>query len=205
MKQFNGYDEAKKVAQSSGSAQLPVGAYVAKVMAVRFEEGVNGASDRITIQFDIAEGEQKDFFKKQYDANTSEDKKWKGKAAIYVPSDDGSERDGWTKNKFARWTNSFEASNDGYSWDWDESKWKGKMIGLVFGPTGTVIEGKEVLYTEVHQPCSVKEVREQTFWKKGLELVKKNGYTGTKQSTSSSTTPNGFMNIPEGTDEEIPF
>lgn len=204
MKQFNGYDDAKKAAQNSGGAQLPAGAYICKIMAVRYEAGQDDASDRIAIQFDIAEGEQKDFFKKQYDATTSEDKKWKGKTQIYVPKDDGSEKDSWTKNKFAKWTNAFEQSNDGYSWDWDESKWKDKKIGIVFGPTGTIIDKKEVVYIEAHQPCTIKEVSEGTFWKKGLDLVKKKGFTGTK-SNSNNNNGYDFVNVPEGTEEEIPF
>lgn len=61
MKQFNGFDEAKKAAQFTASAKLPEGAYVAKILGVKFEEGQNGLSDRIAIQFDIAEGEYKDF------------------------------------------------------------------------------------------------------------------------------------------------
>ena len=67
MKAFNGFDEAKKAAQYSGGAQLPAGAYVCKILNVKFENGTNGSSDMIAIQFDIAEGEQKDFFKNQYD------------------------------------------------------------------------------------------------------------------------------------------
>lgn len=85
MKEFKNFDEAKKNAEYTGTEQIPVGAYVAKIMGVRYENGQNGNSDRIVIQFDIAEGEQKDFFAKQYEQNTADDKKWKGKTTIYVP------------------------------------------------------------------------------------------------------------------------
>lgn len=200
MKQFNGFEDAKKNAEYSGSAQLPVGAYVAKIMGVRYEQGeAENISDRIVVQFDIAEGEQKDFFKNQYAANDAEDKKWKGKATIYVPTDDGSEKDGWTKNTFAKWTNSFEKSNKGYSWDWDENKWKGKLIGLVFRKTGTVIEGKEITYTEVAFPIDVDTVREGKAPE--AKFKAKNGYTGKQQASDE----NGYMTIPSGSSEEIPF
>lgn len=203
MRQFSGYDEAKKAAQATGSQQIPVGGYVCKVLAVRYEDGENGASDRIQLQIDVAEGEYKDFFKKQYEGNPNEDKRWKGKATIYVPTDDGSEQDGWTRNTFARWTNAFEKSNKGYSWDWDEKKWEGLKIGLVFGPTGTVIDGKEIVYNEVHSPCSVEEVEKGTFWKGALNLRKKGGFTGNQTTTAAGG--DSFMNIPENVDEEIPF
>ena len=131
MKSFNGYDDAKKAAQVSALAKLPVGAYVCKVKEVRYESLDWG--DKIVLAFDIHEGEYKDFFAKQFEANTSEDKKWKGKVNIFVPKDDGSEKDGYTKRSFAGWTDSFEKSNKGYSWDWDEKKWKNKLVGIVFG------------------------------------------------------------------------
>lgn len=199
MKQFNGYDQAKENAQYSASTQLPVGAYVAKIMGVRYEDGQNGNSDRITVQFDIAEGDMKNFFKTQYDANQNEDKKWKGKTSIYVPKDDGTEKDGWTKNAFAKWTNSFEKSNNGYVWDWDEKKWKDKLIGLVFRQTGTVIEDKEITYTEVAFPIDAQTVRDGKAPE--AKFKARNGWTG-NQKTSSD---NSFVNVPAGVDEEIPF
>lgn len=201
MKQFNGYDEAKKNAEVTGTAQIPVGAYVCEVKNVKLESYSWG--EVIVLAFDVAEGEQKGFFKAQYDANTNEDKKWKGTVRINCPKDDGTEQDGWTKNAFAKWTNSFEKSNTGYQWDWDENKWKGKKIGIVFGQTGTVIDGKEIVYTEAHGCCSVDDVRNDTFYKKLLDLRKKNGYIG--NAPKETTTNTDFVNIPDGIDEEIPF
>ena len=72
MKQFKGYDEAKKEVAYQGSQKLPAGAYICKISNVRYEEGTDGNSDRIIIAFDVNEGDYKDFFKKQYEANTNE-------------------------------------------------------------------------------------------------------------------------------------
>ena len=163
MKAFNDFDKAKENAKYKGSTQLPVGGYEAKIKEVRFQEGKDGKSDMIVLAFDITAGEYKDFFKKKFDEDTSEDKKWKGKATIYCPKDDGSEQDEWTKNTFARWTNALEDSNKGYVWDWDEKKWKGKSIGLIYGETGTVIEGKPITYTEVRFPESIENIKNGNF------------------------------------------
>lgn len=202
MKQFNGYDEAVKEAQKSPVARLPKGAYVCKILGVKYEEGKGGTSDFLKVQFDIVEGEQAGFFKKQYDENTNADKKYKGMTTIYIPSDDGSERDGWTKNTFAKWTNSLEESNAGYKWDWDEKKWKDKLVGIVFGETGTVIEGKEIVYTDARYPVSVEKVRSG---KAGEAKFKaKNGYTGNGAASTSNSTSD-FLDIPEGISEELPF
>lgn len=188
MKQFSGYEDAKKQAQAAGGARLPIGAYVCKIMGVRYEEGQDGRSDMIVLQFDIAEGEQKDFFRKQFDANQSEDKKWKGVVRVYVPNDDGSEKDGWTKRSFAGWTDAFEKSNSGYSWDWDENKLKGKTVGIVFGETGTVISGKEVKYTEARFGIDVAKVRDGSA--PAAKFKAKNGY-----GKGVPTDDDGFMSV----------
>ncbi len=205
MKKFSGYDEAKKNADYSVNEKLPAGAYVAEILATRYEEGKAGASDQIVVQFDIAEGDYKNFYKKQYEASTVEGKKWKGVARVWVPADDGSERDEWTKNSFAKWPNSIEKSNEGYSWDWDETKWKGKKVGLVFRETGTVINGKEVVYTEVAFPIEAQKVRDGKAPE--AKFKARNGYTGnggTNNSVSTSS-DDDWRNVPAGVDEEVPF
>lgn len=203
MKKFNGYDAAKEAAQFVPGAKLPVGGYVCKIMGVRYTNGENGNSDMITLQFDIVEGEHKDFFKKKYEAENSEDKKWKGTVRIYCPKDDGTERDGWTKNNFARWTNAFEESNSGYAWDWDETKWKDKLIGIVFGETGTVIDGKEVTYTEPRSADSVQNIRDGKFYEQKFKA--KNGWTGTQKNNATTSNAADFVSVPAGVEEEIPF
>ena len=199
MKPINNFGKAKEAASYTGSAQLPAGAYVCKILGVKYETFDWG--DQIKLQIDIEEGEQKDFFKKQYESNTAEDKKWKGIAKVTVPKDEDEE---WKHTAFARWPVAIEESNKGYVWDWDENKWKGKLIGIVFGPTGTVIDGKEVVFTEAHGPASVEAVKSGRFYKKLLELKKTKGYTGTQSSTEPAG-DNDFMKIPDNASETIPF
>lgn len=202
MKQLKGYASARERTNFVGSSKLPVGAYVAKIKDVKYEEGQNGNSDMIRLAYDIVEGEYKGFFQKQFDENTNEDKKWKGKTTVYVPNDDGSEKDNWTQDAFARWTAAFEASNDGYKWDWQEKKWKGLLIGLIYGEVGTVIDGKEIVYTECRFPDSISRVREGKC--KIPNLKKKNGYTGNGNTQPAPGSDSDFMTLPEGS-EEVPF
>lgn len=202
MKQFDGFEAAKEAAKYTGGERLPIGAYVCQIKNVQYVTGEGDNSDRIDILFDIIEGDYKDFFKKQYDNNTAEDKKWKGRKSIYVPKDDGSERDEWTKNSFAKWVNGFEDSNEGYKWDWKESKWKGLKVGIVFGETGTVIDGRDIVYTEPRFATSIDKVRKGTA--PTARFVSKNGFKGVKVSAGSSD-DSSFMTISPGTDEEIPF
>lgn len=199
MKAFNGFDEAKKAA-SYGGEKLPTGAYICKVLNVEYQVGENGNSDLIKVAFDIVEGEYKDFFKTQYENNTAEDKNWKGNVRIYVPKDDGSERDQWAKNRFAKWTNGFEASNKGYVWDWDEKKWKGLLIGIVFGETGTKINGKDIVYTEARFACSVDEVRNDKAPK--AKRINKNGYGEDAPANTSGGDAN-FVDV--SATEDLPW
>lgn len=199
MKQFNGYEDAKKQAQFTGGSRLPVGSYVCKIMGVRYEEGTDGKSDLITLQFDILEGEQKDFFRKQYEANQAEDKKWKGTALVYVPRDDGTEKDAWTKRAFAGWIDAFEKSNSGYTWTWDENTLKGLTVGIVFGETGTVINGKEIKYTEARFGIDAARVRNGNV--PTAKFKAKNGYG---KGLPSGDSEKDFMEITKDI-EDFPF
>lgn len=199
MKQFNDYDQAKKEAQASGGAKLPAGAYVCKVLGVKYENGKDGSSDQILLQIDISEGEYKDFFQNQYKNSTRDDKKYKGIARVWIPTDDGSDKDAKTKKSFAGWTSSFEESNAGYSWDWDETKWKGKTIGIVFGETGTRIDGKDIIYTEARFAVSVDKVRKGEA--PTARFLEKNGYG----SSCAPSQQSSWMSVPETNVEELPF
>lgn len=197
MKQFKSYETARVIGDSE---RLPEGGYVCQTKGIKYVEGTNGNSDRLVIAFDITEGDYKDFFKNKFEADASEDKKWKGTVNVFVPKDDGTEQDGWTANAFRTMTNAFEESNDGYVWNWDEKTLDKKIVGIAFGTTNSVIEGKEVSYTEARTFYPVEKIRSGNF--KIPKVKNKNGATGngSKQITGNE----GFMNVPAGI-EEVPF
>ena len=204
MKPINNFD---KVQGYSGSTQLPVGGYVLKITGVRYEAGQNGYSDRIVIAFDVAEGEFAGFFKKRFDSDTNEDKKWKGTTTLYVPKEDGSKQDEWTARRFKTFTNALEDSNSGYKWDWEESKWKGLLVGGAFGEVHTLIDGKQIQYNTFKSAYSVDDIRKGNF--KTPKPQYKNGtYAGSNLQASSNSMPdsNGFYNTDNLDDDEgIPF
>ena len=196
MKRFNDYETTKSY---SGLPKLPVGAYPIKIQKIRYEEGANGKSDRIVLKFDIIEGEIKDLFKQNYEAQTSEDKKWKGTFQIWCPIDDGSENDGRTKSRFVTIMEDIEASNSGFKWDWDENKLEGKLVGGVFGEINTIIDGKPITYVAMRQTVSIENLRNGNF--KIPVPYNKNGASG----SAPASTSNDFVNIPDNAKEEIPF
>lgn len=111
---------------------LPLGngGYVCKIMGAEIK--INSVGKYIALSCDIAEGEFKDFYARDYKSQTGENKKWHCVKFINLPKDDGSEKDGWTKAAFKTFIDALEGSNPGYHFDWDESKFKGKLIGGLF-------------------------------------------------------------------------
>ena len=122
--------EAKK---SGGFIELPpVGAYVGKIMNVEFlpKDGEKQFRDSIRLYIDITEGEYKDRFVEVWNDQKERfgDKVgYKGTFNL-IPPTDGDED--WRKRVFEGNLWCVEQSNPGYSWDWDEKKLKGKIIGF---------------------------------------------------------------------------
>lgn len=158
MKQFNGF-EAKKAAGER--EYLPVGGYVAKILDAK--EITYDWGNVIQISFDVIEGPCKDFFKNDYNGQTAEDKKWRGTYRLREPSGDGSEKDGWTRRTFGNSIWSIESSNSGYHFDWDESKFKGKIVGVLFRNAEWEYDGKTGWRTECCALTDVESIRAGKF------------------------------------------
>ena len=62
---------------------------------------------------DIIEGEYKEYFRRDFDSQNTEDKKWRGVLRLYVPNGDGSDQDNWSASKLKRFVNNVEDSNPG--------------------------------------------------------------------------------------------
>ena len=196
IKKFGDYDQTK--GYSDGGEQLPRGGYVCKIIGAKVQENEYGQS--IKIAFDIAEGEHKDYFQKKYDANTNEDKKWPGTFLLNVPSDDGTPQDGWTKRRFRTFTDALEDSNAGYHFDWDETKFKSKLVGFVFNyREWKAPDGRYVMSPNVAKTTSVDKIRKGSFKVPEDKLQKKSFDSPGQIGTGD------FNIIPEGVDEEIPF
>ena len=157
MKAFNGL-EIKKSA--SASEPLPAGGYVAKILNAKVEEYSWG--EVLVISFDIAEGEYKDFFSKQYKENTREDKKWKGNFRLTVPQESNQYFDS-QKRTFGNAIWAIEESNPSFKWAWDENALKGKMVGVLFRNYEYDVEGRQGWSTECCTFVSVEDVRTGNF------------------------------------------
>lgn len=145
-----------------GTAQVPKGGYICKIMGAIAKE--NRVGQYMEISCDIAEGEYKDIFANDYRGQTGETKKWHCNSFVNIPLDDGSERDEWSKRGLQTFIDALELSNPGYHWDWDETKLKGKSIGGIFGlrewedKDGNVHEG-----TSLMRWTSIEKIRSGHF------------------------------------------
>ena len=127
IKRPNNWNEVQEL---SDRPKLPLGAYVCKVKKAVVQS--NDYGSQLCVLFDIVEGDFKGYFDNEFKNNTNENKKWKGVLRQWLPKDDGSEQDEWTKSSFKGMTVAFERSNPGYQWNWDEASLVGKLIGIIF-------------------------------------------------------------------------
>ena len=175
--------------------QLPRGGYVCRIVGAKAEENSDG-NQYVKIAFDIDEGEYKDFFQDKFDQNTNEDKKWSGVYTLNVPKDDGTEKDTWTKRRFKTFTNALEDSNNGYHFDWDETKFKDKLVGMIFNYREYEFNGMTGMTPNVARVAAAEEIR------KGEYKIPQDRLLEKKKVSEISE----FVNVPESAkNEEIPF
>ena len=127
IKRPNNWDEVREF---TDRPKLPVSAYVCRVKQAAVKATDYG--EQLCILFDIADGEYAGYYQEEFDANTQQDKKWKGVLRQFNPKDDGSEKDEWTKRSFKVLTAAFEGSNRCYVWNWIEYSLVGIEIGILF-------------------------------------------------------------------------
>lgn len=105
---------------------LPIGAYECVIKDARINHNEQSGKDTFKVSIDIASGEYKDYFQKMYEADTRIDRKWNNNAVRYLTFT------GDNVVYFKGFITTVENSNVGYTWDWDETKLKGKKICGVF-------------------------------------------------------------------------
>jgi len=124
MRKIDGFKELQKeTGEVVEFNNLGAGPQICRILKV---EDVQ-EKEYIKMAIDIIEGEYKDNFRQQFDNSTFEPKKWSHTATLYRSYKPTAAR------FFAAFITALEKSNDGYKWDWDESKFKNKKIVCNFG------------------------------------------------------------------------
>lgn len=207
IKRFGDYEKTKAYGTFNA---LPKGGYVMRILSADVKE--NSIGQYIEMQMDVSEGEFRDYFKNDYMNQATEDKKWHCIYFLNVPKDDGTEQDGWTKRRFKTFTEALEDSNPGYHFDWDESKFKGFLIGGLFNEREYEKSNGEVgRSANMASVCSIADVRNNRYTLPKDKLLSNKSSSGSTVNRSSgyaggyTVNEDGFMNIPEGVEEELPF
>lgn len=132
MKSFGGFERKLK---SRGYEQLPAGAYVARIKAVKIDG--QEPDQRLVLRLDIDEGPYKEYYTKRYmhDTKNSNGKykvNYKGDFRIRIPNEDNKNAR-YPEQDLKNWGDfiaKIEMSNPGYEWDWEEQGLRGKLIGV---------------------------------------------------------------------------
>lgn len=157
MKKIKGFDKVS--AATDGFESLPAGGYVCRIERCEERQNKSNSGSHLYIYFDVAEGEQKGFFARDWDSQTREDKFWHGVIRQNVPDENSSKYETQLRF-FKRFIENIEASNEGYHWDWDETKLKGLLIGVVFGEVERESQrGTRYITTQADSITDVETVR----------------------------------------------
>lgn len=157
MNKPNNYANTQR-ATADGFNRLPAGNYIIKIMEVLEGQSKTG-KPMLTVSYDIAEGEQKDFFTNAYKADTREEKKWGGRHWIVTEDNEGN-----CSRGFKSFTECVENSNPGFTIPWGEGfckAMKGKLVGAMFRDEEYITnKGEYRMSAKIAYWATVDEVRE---------------------------------------------
>lgn len=191
MKKYKGYERKTQ----ADYEVLPKGAYVIKILNAKEEPNSNGKGNHLKVAFDVSEGEYAGFYKRTFDNDTREDKKWPNDATVYLSSpEDNSEQ--FIIDNFNKFITAVEDSNNDYHWNWDERTLKDKLVGAKFYIEQSEYNGNIYNHTKAKWFVAAQKVRDG----------KAGRLPNDKLIASQNTNTDDFMSIPDNiTEEEIPF
>ena len=158
----------------------------------------------IVVCFDFAPDDvQPGYFMEQFKSDIRPDKKWPNQATQYILTEDA---DGNCSRSFKTFTTCVEHSNTGFATKWGDNfgaQFKGKKIGGVFGEQMDYYNGREMTKRVMRWFVSLDKVTTAVIPEKNETQAYKNHMNG--YAAGATPAGDGFMNIPAGIDEELPF
>lgn len=160
--------------------------------------------DMIKVSFDFAKNDkQPGHFEKMFRDDIRPEKKWPNQATQYILTED---QDGNCSRSFKTFITCVEHSNRGFETQWGDnfaSQFKNKLIGGVFGPQMDYYDGREIEKVVLRWFVSIDKAENAQIPFMSETQAYKNHINGYHQG--STPAGDGFMNIPDGIDEELPF
>ena len=192
MQKPNGYDEVKV----GGDYTPPeVGGHTCVIKQLKETTSKTG-KPMVIIYYDFDEiDSQAGYFAESFRSDIRPEKKWPYAGTAWIVTENA---DGQCSKKFKRFVNAFEKSN-GCTVSWGKSfegQFKNKKIGAVFGKVESEYDGRVSWRNEMRWFCEYDKAQ-------GADIPDPLPLDG---SSSSSGTPAGFTNVPQGmADEDLPF
>lgn len=185
MKPIQNYETVQ--ASSGEFARPTAGGYICKIMDVEdvpMDSKEKGKGDYLRIEYDIADGDFKGYYKEQFD-------RWGGNwNASFIRSYKET-----AIGMLKHFTNCIESSNTGYEWDWNEKSLIGKVVGLVLGE-----EEYQNRAGEIKQKLVVSQV-------KTIEEIKNGDFKtpAPKKLARQETPQDSFVPLLDVVDDDLPF
>ena len=199
MQKPNGYDEAKVQGEFT---PVELGGHHLVIKQVEEMQSTTG-KPMIKVSFDFApEDKQPNYFAEQFKNDIRPDKKWSNQATVYILVYDN---EGKTSSKFKTFTTCVEHSNTGFTTQWGDNfcqQFKNKKIGGVFGEQMDYYNGEEKKKRVLRWFVSSDKVADAQIPDITETTAYKNRGNGAVPTVGGN---DGFMNIPDGIDEELPF
>lgn len=190
-----GFDEA------TTGGEIELGGHYAVIKQVSEKESSTG-KPMIVVLFDFDKNDaQPDYFSNQFNRYDKEPKKWPYPGSKYIMVQDYEDARK-TSSAFKSFITTVERSN-GCKVSWGGSNWGkqfvGKKIGVVFGLVEEEYNGETSMRRNPRWFCSYEKAKDA-----GVPNPK---YQKAKAPAAGSTESeiDGFLNLPDNAEEEIPF
>lgn len=200
MQKPNNYDQTQ-----AGGAFTPVELGGHKLVIKQVSETKSKAGkDMVVVLFDFAPDDaQPGYFEEQFKNDIRPDKKWPNQATQYIMVLDN---EGKTTRSLKTFCTCVEHSNTGFITKWGDNwgaQFKNKAIGCVFGEQMDYYNGEEKKKRVLRWFISLDKVADAPI----PEITETQAYKNHKNGYPNAATSagDGFMNIPDGIDEELPF
>ena len=192
MQKPKSYDE---VPVGGDFTPIILGGHHAVIKSVKEQKSSTG-KDMVVVAIDFAKNDsQPGYFKEQFDKDTRSEKKWPYQAVQYIVTED---YEGKCSRSFKGFITAFEKSNKTET-NWGDKfvdQFKNKKIGVVYGEVEEEYNGEIKTRRRIRWFCEDAKVDEAS----GPDKKYFNG-----SAAPAASKDDGFVNVPEGSDEEIPF
>lgn len=202
MQKPNNYDNT----QAAGSfTPIETGGHHLIIKQVQEMKSQKG-KDMVVVIFDTAPGDrQPNYFSQQFAEDIRPEKKWPRNGRQYIVVEDN---DGNCSKSFKSFITSVEKSNSGFQVTWGDkfvTQFKNKRVGGVFGEVENEYNGKTSMRHELRWFCAddkadVAGIPDPKFLADSNKRVPAPSVPAAGVAGDA-----GFINVPDGDDEAIPF